>query len=176
MVLEEFLAQAAEYESGGNVLDSVHKLLNILGKSHPFPVIRLKEIKVWRDSGAYEDILAGNYRKRSDANDPKREFEDAFKSYREELSQTKDPLGETINKLGDFLQNAGKAAGAQAEDIFKSVFGGTPFGGGASGGGPFGGARSGGDRSEEADSGGGDSDEERKTNEDSEEGQSHSNN
>jgi Zn-dependent protease with chaperone function len=134
LVLEEFLAQAAEYEEGGTVVDSVHKLLNVLGKSHPFPVIRLKELKVWRDSGAYQEILAGSYRRRSEKNDPKLEFEDAFASYKEELSHTKDPLGQTLNKLGSMLQDAGKVAGAQAEEVLKSVFGGAPFGGAQKGG------------------------------------------
>ena len=138
LVLEEFLAQAAEYEEGGTVVESVHKLLNVLGKSHPFPVVRLKELKVWRDSGAYQRILTGDYRRRSEKNDPKAEFQDAFASYKEELSNTKDPLGQTLNKLGSMLQDAGKAAGAQAEEMLKSVFGGAPFGGA-----PFGGAQKG---------------------------------
>ncbi len=133
LVLEEFLVQAAEYEEGGTMVESVHKLLNVLGKSHPFPVIRLKELKIWKDSGAYEEILSGNYRRRTEKNDPKREFRDAFASYKEELSQTKDPLGETLNKLGTALQDAGKIAGAQAEDLLKSVFGGSPFGGASRG-------------------------------------------
>jgi Zn-dependent protease with chaperone function len=122
LVLEEFLVQAAEYEEGGTILDSVHKLLNVMGKSHPFPVIRLKELKVWKDSGSYDAILGGTYSRRGEESDLKQDLEDAVKAYREELSQTKDPLGETINKLGNLAQQAGKAAGQQADEFFKKLF------------------------------------------------------
>ena len=122
LVLEEFLVQAAEYEEGGTILDSVHKLLNVIGNNHPFPVIRLKELKVWKDSGGYDDIMSGTYSRRGEKSDLKKELEDAVKAYREELSQTKDPLGETINKLGNLAQQAGKAAGRQAEEFFKKLF------------------------------------------------------
>lgn len=127
LVLEEFLVQAAEYEAGGTVLDSVHKILNQMKVSHPFPVLRLKELKVWHDSGEYQKILDGEYRKRDEKTDPKSDFAEAFASYRESLANTKDPLGETINKIGTFFENAGKAAGVQAEELFKSVFGNNPF-------------------------------------------------
>lgn len=122
LVLEEFLQQAAEYEEGGTVLDSVHKLLNVIGKSHPFPVIRLKELKVWKDSGKYDQIIGGEYGRRDERSDPKKDLEDAVKAYREELSRTKDPLGEVINKLGNLAQQAGKAAEEQTEKFFKNLF------------------------------------------------------
>ena len=124
IVLEELLVQAAEYEGGGTVLDSVHKLLNVLGKSHPFPIVRLKELKVWKDSGAFDEIISGSYRRRDEARDPGAEFRDAFKEYREQLSRTKDPLGEAVNKLGDLLQNVGQNAAKQAGDLFGDLFGG----------------------------------------------------
>ena len=41
MNINDFFNQAAEYENGGDILDSVHKLLNMLWQSHPFPVLRL---------------------------------------------------------------------------------------------------------------------------------------
>jgi len=116
--------QAEEYERGGTVLDSVHKLLNIIGKSHPFPVVRLKELKVWKDSGAYDEMLIGKYRRRGESSDPKKEFEDAVKEYREQLSRTKDPLGEAIQKIGNLAREAGKAAEQQAGEFFKGIFGG----------------------------------------------------
>jgi Zn-dependent protease with chaperone function len=124
LVLEEFLQQAAEYEGGGTVVDSVHKLLNLLGKSHPFPVIRLKELKVWVDSGKFDEIISGTYSRRDEhSDDLKAELEEAVKAYKDELSNTKDPLGETINKLGNLAQQAGQAAGKQAEEFLKNLFG-----------------------------------------------------
>jgi hypothetical protein len=99
-------------------------LLNLLGKSHPFPVIRLKELKVWVDSGKFDEIISGTYSRRDEhSDDLKAELEEAVKAYKDELSNTKDPLGETINKLGNLAQQAGQAAGKQAEEFLKNLFG-----------------------------------------------------
>ena len=38
--LEEFVAQAEEYREGGELLDSVYKVLNVLGLTHPFALWR----------------------------------------------------------------------------------------------------------------------------------------
>ena len=124
MNLEEFFLQASEYEQGGNIIDSVHKLLNILGKSHPFPVLRLKELKTWIDDGSYEKILNGEYSKRTEKDDIKQDFDEAMKSYRENMEKSKDPLAATLTKLGKSFEVAGKMAGKQAADFFQSVFGG----------------------------------------------------
>ncbi|HSA51253.1 MAG TPA: M48 family metallopeptidase, partial [Yinghuangia sp.] len=45
MSTDEFLAQAAEYEAAGDIRDSVLKLMNVVGRSHPFPVVRVAELK-----------------------------------------------------------------------------------------------------------------------------------
>ena len=124
MVLEEFLLQAAEYEEGGSILDSVHKLLNTLRQNHPFPVLRVKELKVWKDSGAYDAILDGKYKRRDEADDPRAEFQEAVKNYREEIARSKDPLNETLTKIGNLFESASRAAGKQANDLFGSIFGG----------------------------------------------------
>jgi Zn-dependent protease with chaperone function len=126
MVLEDSLAQAAEYEAGGDMLDSVYKLLNTLFQTHPFHVVRLKELKVWKDSGAYDTIIGGEYRRRDESDDPRLEFEEAVKNYREDMAQSKDPLNVTLSKLGSLFESAGKAAGKQAEDIFGNIFSGKP--------------------------------------------------
>ncbi len=120
MSLDEFFSQASEYESGGDILDSVYKLLNLLGKSHPFPVLRLAELKSWLDSGSYEDILSGKYKRRQEdeADDVMKEFADAAQRYKEDIEASKDPLTETITKIGKDLEVFEK----QAEDFFKSIF------------------------------------------------------
>ena len=122
LVLDEFMNQAAEYEADGIILDGVHKLLNILNKSHPFPVIRLKELKVWHESGSYEKILNGEYKRRSESDDPQSYFKEAVNSYREGVADSKDPLAEAIHKVGNVINEAGKLAGNQAEDLFRNIF------------------------------------------------------
>ena len=57
MNIDDFFVQANEYEEGGDIVDSVHKIFNLLWESHPFPVLRLKELKTWFDSGSYNRII-----------------------------------------------------------------------------------------------------------------------
>ena len=47
-----FLAQAAEYERGGDLRDSVLKLLLVAFRSHPMPVARAAEIRRWVEEGS----------------------------------------------------------------------------------------------------------------------------
>lgn len=58
--INAFVEQSDEYrqESG---LGAYYRVLSTLGRSHPFPVIRVAELRNWVDSGAYTDIMAGNY-------------------------------------------------------------------------------------------------------------------
>lgn len=134
MSLEEFLVQAAEYEKSGDMIDSVHKLLNLVGESHPFAVLRLAELKSWHDSGSYAKILSGDYPRRGGANDVRAAFERAAGSYREEMERSQDPLATSLRDLGKRVESAGREVGKQAEELFRGLFG----GGFPPGGGPFG--------------------------------------
>ncbi len=65
--VEEFLKQADDYE------DMDESLLNVLYKfemtkfrTHPFPAMRAREVMRWHDSGAYRQILQGNYARMND--------------------------------------------------------------------------------------------------------------
>jgi Zn-dependent protease with chaperone function len=120
MNLDEFLIQAEEYDKGQDILDSVYKILNLLGRTHPFPVVRLAELKTWVDSGAYESILSGDYKRRSDAkpDDVMDEMGNAANQYKEDMARSKDPLAETLSKFGEGMELLGK----QAEDFWRSIF------------------------------------------------------
>jgi hypothetical protein len=61
MDVNAFFVQAAEYDGAGNPLARLHKLLNLILVSHPFPVIRLTELQAWVNSGAYAAILAQTF-------------------------------------------------------------------------------------------------------------------
>ncbi len=124
MSLDEFLNQAAEYERGGDVIDSVHKLLNLIEESHPFAVLRLAELKSWYDSGAYAKILSGDYPRRGEAENLRSTFERAAGSYREQMERSQDPLATTLRDIGKRMESAGKEVGKQAEDLFRGLFGG----------------------------------------------------
>lgn len=63
--LDAFIEQSNDYrqESG---LGAYYRVLSTLGRSHPFPVIRVAELRNWVDSGAYTEIMAGNYHRIGD--------------------------------------------------------------------------------------------------------------
>lgn len=64
--LEDFMRQAEEYRETGDLADQVFKVLNMLALTHPAPVLRAAEMRTWFESGAYERILAGDYRRRGE--------------------------------------------------------------------------------------------------------------
>lgn len=95
MNLAAFAEQAREYEAGGSVLDSVWKLIQLSGTTHPFPVIRLAELRKWAESGAYDAIVSGDYPRRAD-DKAEPSFVDEVKktagSYKESFETSGDPL------------------------------------------------------------------------------------
>lgn len=104
MSIVEFLEQAREYEEGGTMLDSLMKLIQLTGQTHPFPVIRLAELKKWAESGAYDEILAGTYAHRKE--EPETlvdQLKKSAESYKESMESSQDPLArfvrETIRDL-----------------------------------------------------------------------------
>lgn len=80
--LQEFIRQAEEYRESGDVADEVFKVLNLMGTTHPFYVLRLAEIRSWIESGEYDRILRGEYARQDDP-DPayKEDLAAAARSY-----------------------------------------------------------------------------------------------
>ncbi len=58
--LDAFVEQSNEYREATG-LSAYYRVMGTLGRSHPFPVIRVAELRNWVDSGAYTEILAGQY-------------------------------------------------------------------------------------------------------------------
>ncbi|MBW1810136.1 MAG: M48 family metallopeptidase [Deltaproteobacteria bacterium] len=116
MNLDEFIRQAEDYESGGDKLDSVYKILNLIGKRHPFPVLRLAEMKKWVEEGEYENILSGQYEERGKKATAKiyNEFADSAKSYKESLEDSGDPLVK-------FLRDVGKNVAEKGSEWFQKL-------------------------------------------------------
>jgi Zn-dependent protease with chaperone function len=82
--LNEFLLQADQYRDGGDAADMVFKVLNLLGSTHPFHVLRAGELRDWIEAGEYDRVLRGEYRLRTDGAAPyKEDLAAASKSYRE---------------------------------------------------------------------------------------------
>ncbi len=102
---DAFIEQAAEYESHGNVLDGVTKVLNLIGATHPFPVLRLTEHLRWIDSGEYDAILGGAYAQRTEEDGVSvyQQIVQGASSYRESVEASKDPLMKALRRFGENL-------------------------------------------------------------------------
>jgi Zn-dependent protease with chaperone function len=111
MDLDEFLSQAAEYESGGNAWDAVLKVLNTAFRDHPFNTVRAAELQRWVASGEYAKILAGEYPRRGAPRDGNlgddyvdaagyygRQARDAFSVLGDSLGRARDAFNDTFNK------------------------------------------------------------------------------
>jgi Zn-dependent protease with chaperone function len=98
--LNEFLIQADEYRQSGDVADIVFKVLNLLGTTHPFHVLRAAELRDWIEKGDYDRLLRGEYRRRGEGPTPWAEdFASAAKSYKEDSAHVKDQLGDAVRKV-----------------------------------------------------------------------------
>jgi Zn-dependent protease with chaperone function len=111
-----FLEQAAEYDGGGDLRDSLHKLRMTAWSSHPVPVARAADLRRWVDSGAYGRILAGAYPRRSEdaATSLTDEMKAAAASYREAFERSPDPLVSLLRRLGDGANDLGGWVGSGA--------------------------------------------------------------
>jgi Zn-dependent protease with chaperone function len=100
-----FLAQGSEYESAGDLRDSVLKLLLLEAQTHPMAVIRAHELRRWVDEGEYTAIVSGDYPKRQDDDNASmsQEAKNAAKSYSEAFNRSQDPLAKLLRDLSDGL-------------------------------------------------------------------------
>jgi Zn-dependent protease with chaperone function len=113
-----FLEQAAEYEGGGDLRDSIHKLGMTAWSTHPVPVSRASELRKWVDSGEYGRILGGDYPRRdSDGNASVTEdVKAAANSYRESFNSSPDPLVGLLKKVGGGASDLAGSAAGKARD------------------------------------------------------------
>jgi Zn-dependent protease with chaperone function len=111
-----FLEQAADYDGGGDVRDSVHKLRMTAWSTHPMPVSRAAALRQWVDSGDYGRIIGGEYPRRDDDSSASvsEEIKAAAASYRDDFNRTQDPLVGLLRRLGDGASDLGDWAGAGA--------------------------------------------------------------
>ena len=136
MDLNEFFRQAQDYEAGEGALDSIYKLVDVLGESHPFPVARMTALQEWEKGGAYEAIRRGEYPRRSPENtgggktdsgsggsggyregDPERDFERARSAYADEFANSSDPLAKAAGRVMDAMGGLfGKASASSGGD------------------------------------------------------------
>jgi Zn-dependent protease with chaperone function len=108
-----FLEQAGDYEGGGDLRDSIHKIGMTAFSSEPVPVARAAELQKWVDSGEYARILEGNYPRRDDDRDASvtADVKAAAASYRDGFRDSSDPLVRLARRAaGGATDLAGSAA------------------------------------------------------------------
>jgi len=108
--LQEFIVQAEEYRDSGDVADQVFKILNLIGSTHPFWVIRVSELRTWIEGGDYDRIVRGEYQRRGDAD----------RAYQEDLKEAAQAYSEGAKDLLDSMTAAAKRMGEQIMGGFKS--------------------------------------------------------
>ena len=110
MNADAFHEQAREYDAAPDLRDSILKLLQLQGNTHPFAVVRFAELDHWVSSGEYERILAGDYPRRDDDRNASvgDEMRSAAKAYQESWSRSEDPL---IGMVRGAAGNVARAGG-----------------------------------------------------------------
>ncbi|MEU4357698.1 M48 family metallopeptidase [Streptomyces virginiae] len=125
MNVDAFLEQADEYEKGGDLRDSVLKILNMLPRTHPFTTVRAAELKKWSESRDHQRIMDGHYPRREEDKDASvsDSFRESAAHYADSVRTSKDPLFKLVGdiaggaadmggRLRDKFTGAGTGAGA----------------------------------------------------------------
>jgi Zn-dependent protease with chaperone function len=102
--LQEFIIQAEEYRDGGDVADQVFKILNLIGSTHPFWVLRVSELRAWIEAGDYDRIVRGEYARRGDP-DPayQDDLKEAASAYAEGARDILDTMTAAARKMGETI-------------------------------------------------------------------------
>ncbi len=116
MNVDAFLKQADEYEAGGDLRDSVLKILNVLPRSHPFTTIRAAELRRWAASRDHQRIMDGHYPRRTE--DKETSVSDSFREtaghYADTMRNSKDPL---VGLVRDIADGAGDLGGRLRDTV-----------------------------------------------------------
>lgn len=117
MDLGEFIKQAEEYKNLNSALDNVHKVLNTLYLTHPFPVMRVMELISWVRSGEYDGILNGSYK-----NQTKSHFDnikDTAKSYQKDFENSVKPMEDVVGQMRDSAEDIARKAKEMFDNLNK---------------------------------------------------------
>lgn len=97
--IPSFIAQGNEFDDSGDLRDSLLKLMLLEHQSHPFAVVRAREMRTWIDSGAYAAALGGGYARREDDATAKvsESVKEAATSYADSFSRTQDAIGRLLH-------------------------------------------------------------------------------
>ncbi|MGI8506170.1 MAG: M48 family metallopeptidase [Solirubrobacteraceae bacterium] len=125
--LDAFMAQAMEYESWEDSHDRVRRFFLEIGATHSYAVRRVSEVMKWIQSGEYDRIVRGEYRRRGEDTNVREEAGDAMEFYAERFRGLFREIGENVTNLGsqvgdvsqqlaDWLRSRGAGSGTARND------------------------------------------------------------
>jgi Zn-dependent protease with chaperone function len=128
---DAFREQAHEYDAVPDLRDSILKILQLQGTTHPFAVVRFAELDYWATHGEYERILGGDYPRRDDDGNASvgEEVRNAAKSYQDSWNRSQDPL---IGIFRGVAETGARAAGGLFDRLQQNRGGGSGSGGSSS--------------------------------------------
>lgn len=105
--VEEFMRQAAAYETGGDTWDRILRLVNTAFRDHPFHTVRAGELERWRAGGEYDAIVGGIYERRGEPG-PKLsdDYAEASSYYSARARRGFDNVGDAVRRAGDAFKDA----------------------------------------------------------------------
>ena len=106
--LSDYVVQAEDYREGGDVLDQVFKVLNLIGQTHPFYTIRVNELRSWIESGDYDRIVRGEYVRRGEDNS----------AYQEDVRAAANAYAQGAREFVDTVRSAAKR---MSDDILSGL-------------------------------------------------------
>jgi Zn-dependent protease with chaperone function len=101
--LDAFIAQAMDYDVGGNGLERITKLLQDMNVTHPLPVRRVRMLLDWVRTGEYDRIIAGEYLRKGEEPPLRAEADAAQAHYSERIGDAFSQAGSSIAEAGDQL-------------------------------------------------------------------------
>lgn len=105
--VDDFMAQAATYETIGDTWDRILRLVNTAFHEHPFHTVRAGELERWRTGGAYDAILGGGYARRGDAGPGLgADYEDAARYYSGKGASARSGVTDAYNRARDAFNDA----------------------------------------------------------------------
>ena len=130
--LDAFMAQAMEYENWEDSHDRIRRFFNEINATHSNSVRRVSEVMKWVQSGEYDRIVRGEYRRRGEQTDARAEASDAFEYYSERFRALFRELGDNVTNLGSQVGDVSQ----QISEWLRNRSGGPGSGSGGSGNSP----------------------------------------
>lgn len=105
--VDEFMRQAAAYQTGGDTWDKILRIVNTAFREHPFNTVRAGALERWRTGAQYDAIIAGTYSRRGDTGPGLADdYTDAASYYSARARAGMDDVGDALRRARDSFRDA----------------------------------------------------------------------